>query len=61
MSIYLHPCSLGASLPAARAQTPLSGLGFLEESAPDIQWDLGVCVCQGQAVWGHLFPMGLQS
>lgn len=48
VSIYLHsstPCSLGAFLPAARAQTSSSGLGFWEESASGSQWDLGVDVC----------------
>lgn len=55
------PCSLRASSPAARAQTPSSGLWFWEEADPDSQWDLGVGVCQGQALWGHLYTVGLQS
>lgn len=61
LAAFSTPCSLGASSPAAGAQTSSSGLGFWEESAPDSQWDFGVGVCQGQAVWGHLFPVGLQS
>lgn len=56
VSIYLHPstpCSLGASSPAARAQTSSSRLGFWEESAPDSQWDFGVgCL-------GPLVPCGV--